>query len=76
MAKISQPRGSKTIAYTRLTTSSMPNLVVANNPVQAGFLGDYIWVTVDRKGLPYVVWADTRGRGGAAEEDVYFATGG
>ena len=53
----------------------MPNLVIANNPIQAGFLGDYIWVTVDRKGLPYVVWADTRGRGGTTEEDVYFGTG-
>ena len=76
LARVNQPRGSKTITYTRLTTSSMPNLVVANNPVQAGFIGDYMWVTVDSKGLPYVVWADTRSRGGTAvDEDIYFATG-
>ena len=31
-------------SYTRVTTSSMPNLTPANNPVQAGFLGDYMWV--------------------------------
>ena len=75
LAKVTQPRGSKTITYSRLTTRSMPNLVVANNPVQAGFIGDYMWVTVDRRGIPYVVWADTRSRGGAVEEDVYFGTG-
>lgn len=75
LAKVSQPRGSKTITYTRLTTSSMPNLIIANNPLQAGFLGDYMWVTLDPQGVPYVVWADTRGRGSAVEEDVYFAKG-
>jgi hypothetical protein len=34
-----------------------------------------MWVTVDNKGQPYVVWADTRGRGqkGVVEEDIYFA---
>ena len=52
----------------------MPNLVVANNPVEAGFLGDYMWVSVDPKGRPYVVWADTRGLNGSVEEDMYFAT--
>jgi len=75
LAKVSDPTGSKTVTSTRLTTASMPNLIIANNPVQAGFLGDYIWMTVDRKGVPYVVWADTRGRAGTVEEDVYFATG-
>ena len=34
--------------YTRVTTSSMPNLTPANNPVQAGFLGDYMWVDTDQ----------------------------
>jgi hypothetical protein len=51
----------------------MPNLVVANNPLEAGFLGDYIWVASDGKDEAYVTWADTRGLGGAVEEDVYFA---
>jgi hypothetical protein len=62
------------VKYTRLTTSSMPNLTPANNPLEAGFLGDYMWVAVDAKGKAYVVWADTRGRSGTVEEDIYFAT--
>jgi hypothetical protein len=42
----------------------MPNLTLANNPVQAGFLGDYMWVEVshhnfDQKDV-HIVWADTR----------------
>jgi hypothetical protein len=75
LAKVNDPRRAKNISFDRLTSSSMPNLVVANNPVQAGFLGDYMWVTVDNKGQPYVVWADTRGRGkkSVVEEDIYFA---
>ena len=63
-----------TVKYVRMTTSSMPNLTPANNPLQAGFLGDYMWVATDAKGKAYVVWADTRGLGGTVEEDVYFAT--
>ncbi len=51
----------------------MPNLVPSNNPLQAGFLGDYMCVTTDRNGQPYVVWADTRGLNDTVEEDVYFA---
>ena len=62
------------IRYTRITTSSMPNLVPSNNPVEAGFLGDYMWVTVDSHGNPFIVWADTRGPRGTVEEDVYFAS--
>ena len=54
-------------------TSSMPNLVPSNNPLQAGFLGDYMWVAVDSKGNPLIAWADTRGLNGTVEEDVYFA---
>jgi hypothetical protein len=61
------------VAYSRITTSSMPNLTPANNPLQAGFLGDYMWVTTDNKGRANTVWADTRGQGGAVEEDIYFA---
>jgi hypothetical protein len=76
LAKVANPRGSKTLSYERITSASMPNLVVANNPVQAGFLGDYMWVTVSNSGKPYIVWADTRGTGrpGVVEEDIYFAS--
>jgi hypothetical protein len=65
---------SPSIKYTRVTTSSMPNLTLANNPVQAGFLGDYMWVTVNDKGRPLIVWADTRGLNGTVEEDIYFSS--
>jgi hypothetical protein len=63
---------SPTINRIRLTTESMPNLVVANNPVQAGFLGDYMWVDT-RGNTAHVVWADTRGLNGSVEEDIYYA---
>jgi hypothetical protein len=66
--------GAPVVRYTRLTTASMPNLVPANNPVQAGFLGDYMWVATDAKGKAYVTWADTRGLSGTIEEDIYFTT--
>jgi hypothetical protein len=52
----------------------MPNLVVANNPVEAGFLGDYMWVAVDKHGRANVVWTVARGLFGTVEEDIYFAT--
>lgn len=67
--------GSPKISYDRITTSSMPNLVVANNPLEAGFLGDYMWVSTDSKGNPSIVWADTRGLGGTVEEDIYYSNG-
>jgi len=74
MATVGNPASaSPTVGHTRITTSSMPNLVVANNPIQAGFLGDYMWVSTDTKGNPYLVWADTRGLGGTVEEDIYLA---
>lgn len=75
VAKIPNAASSgATASFQRVTTSSMPNLVPANNPLQAGFLGDYIWVTTDSKGRAHVTWADTRGRGGTLpEEDVYYA---
>ncbi len=74
LARVSNPASSSaSIGYSRLTSASMPNLIVANDPLEAGFLGDYMWVTVDPSGNPYVVWADTRGLGGAVEEDIYFA---
>jgi len=60
--------------YTRVTTGSMPNLTPANNPIQAGFLGDYMWLDTDSHGDAHVVWADTRPiRGDAPEEDVYYS---
>jgi hypothetical protein len=51
----------------------MPNLVVAKNPLQAGFLDDYMWVSTDVRGNPLVVWADTRGLQNTVEEDIYMA---
>jgi hypothetical protein len=74
LAKVSSPASSPSIDYTRITTASMPNLIPANNPIQAGFLGDYMWVTVDGTGRPYVVWADTRGLNNTVEEDIYIAS--
>jgi hypothetical protein len=75
LAKVANPASATpTIGYTRLTTSSMPNLVPANNPIQAGFLGDYMWVDVLGIGRPHVVWADTRGRNNTVEEDIYYAS--
>ena len=65
--------GSPSISYQRITTSSMPNLIPSNNPLQAGFLGDYMWLAVDNKDRANLVWADTRGRNGTVEEDIYFA---
>ena len=67
---------TQTVQYTRVTTASMPNLVPTDNPLQAGFLGDYMWVAVDPTGAPAVVWADTRGLERTVEEDIYFAQGG
>jgi hypothetical protein len=74
LAQVSRPASlGARASYTRITTSSMPNLVPANNPIQAGFLGDYMWVAADANGRPHIVWADTRGRQGTVEEDVYYA---
>src|SRR6201993_949760 len=76
-AEVHRPASNRaSVGYTRVTTSSMPNLVVANNPAQAGFLGDYMWVTVDNRGRANIVWADTRGLNNTVEEDVYFAVVG
>jgi hypothetical protein len=74
-AEIRNPASNNpSIDYDRVTTASMPNLTPANNPVQAGFLGDYMWVDTDSHGDAHLVWADTRPiRGSAPEEDVYYA---
>ncbi|MBI3998832.1 MAG: exo-alpha-sialidase, partial [Armatimonadetes bacterium] len=64
---------AKVFNYIRITTSSMPNLTLLNNPIQAGFLGDYLSLAADRRGV-VIVWADTRPRTGTVpEEDIYFA---
>jgi len=74
LAEIRDPTSAKPkIKHRRITTSSMPNLTAANNPVQAGFLGDYMWITLDKWDRPNIVWADTRGLNGTVEEDVYFS---
>jgi hypothetical protein len=67
---------SPKVSYRRLTTASMPNLLPSNNPIEAGFLGDYMWVTLGQYGNPLVVWADTRGRGKTVEEDIYLYRAG
>jgi hypothetical protein len=72
-------RNPANAAATRITTGSMPNLVPGNNPAQAGFLGDYMWLSHDSKtgyqnGQPIIVWADTRGLNGTVEEDVYYSS--
>jgi hypothetical protein len=74
-AEIRNPTaGNPSVRYTRVTTDSMPNLTPANNPVQAGFLGDYMWVDTDSHEDAHIVWADTRPiRGDAPEEDIYYA---
>lgn len=58
--------------YARVTTSSMPSLVPADNPVPAGFLGDSMAV-MWFQGKVHVVWADTRGLADTVEEDVSHA---
>jgi hypothetical protein len=84
LATISNPRSSRArISFRRITTSSMPNLTPATNPVQAGFLGDYMWVEVSHHNFDqrdvHIVWADTRplpyrlAHQQAPEEDIYYA---
>jgi hypothetical protein len=79
LATLSNPRSATpSVDYRRITTASMPNLVPANNPVQAGFLGDYMWVEVSHHSFEqravHIVWADTRQLfGPAPEEDIYYA---
>jgi hypothetical protein len=74
LTKIANPASSSpSINSTRITTSSMPNMVAANNPIEAGFLGDYMWVATDPKGRALIVWGDNRGQNGTVEQDIYFA---
>jgi hypothetical protein len=77
LARITNPAtATPSFTYTRLTTASMPNLTTGTNPVEAGFLGDYMWVATDSHGRPLVVWADTRGLNDTIEEDIYYTRGG
>ena len=72
LATISNPTAATpSIKYTRVTTSSMPNLVNANNPIQSDFLGDYMWVTVGNLGRANVVWADTRGLNAVQSKRIF-----
>jgi hypothetical protein len=74
LTRVRDPATDKpSISHRRVTTSSMPNLTTGNNPVEAGFLGDYMWLAVDSRGRPNVIWADTRGLNGTIEEDIYFS---
>jgi hypothetical protein len=84
LATITDPRSTHPdIHYKRITTASMPNLLPANNPVQAGFLGDYMWVEVSHHNFKqddvHIVWADTRplpyrlSHQRFPEEDIYYA---
>ena len=74
LASVHHPwSNTPSVSHHRITTSSMPNLTATNNPVQDGFLGDYMWLAVDARGRANIVWADTRGLNGAVEEDVYFS---
>jgi hypothetical protein len=73
-ARVTNPASvTPVVNYQRLTTSSMPDLNTITNPLQAGFLGDYMWVATSGN-TAYVVWADTRGLNGTVEEDLYLAT--
>lgn len=73
LARVLHPASaSPFVTHRRITTDSMPNLTPSNNPVESGFLGDYMWVATDAKGRPHIVWADTRGLHGTVEEDIYF----
>jgi hypothetical protein len=74
LARVTNPAtASPKVSFDRVTTSSMPNLLPGNNPLEAGFLGDYMYLAVDANGFPNIVWSDTRGLGGTVEEDIYFA---
>jgi hypothetical protein len=84
LATISRPRSSNpSLKFKRITTASMPNLIPANNPIQAGFLGDYMWLEVSHHNFNqkdvHIVWADTRPlpyrlpHQRAPEEDIYYA---
>jgi hypothetical protein len=84
LATISNPRSANPqVSYKRITTASMPNLIPANNPLQAGFLGDYMWVEVSHHNFNqkdvHIVWADTRplpyrlSNQRFPEEDIYYA---
>jgi hypothetical protein len=57
----------------RITTSSMPNLTCKVSPTECTFLGDYMGLAIGG-GKVHITWADTRGRNGTTEEDVYYSS--
>jgi len=71
LATVTNPTTGKAV-YRRITTSSMPNLTPAYNPLQAGFPADHTW-SAARRGRLHIVWADTRGLNDTVEEDIYTA---
>jgi hypothetical protein len=74
-AEITDP-GSETPTYEyyRVTTDSMPNLTLQNNPIESGFIGDRMRLEVDSQNRAHIAWTDTRPRVGTTpEEDVYYA---
>jgi hypothetical protein len=84
LSTIRNPRSANpSISHRRITTASHPNLVPANNPVQAGFNGDYMWLEVSRHNFNqkdvHMVWSDTRplpyrlSHQRFPEEDIYYA---
>ena len=75
LAEVDNPASaSPTFDYSRVTTASMPNMTTAENPIEAGFLGDRMSLSVDGQGRAHVVWADTRAHAGSVPEtDVYYA---
>ena len=75
LAEVDDPASdSPTFEYSRVTTASMPNMTAAENPIEAGFLGDRMSLALDAQGRAHVTWADTRQHAGAVPEvDVYYA---
>jgi hypothetical protein len=75
LARIRHPAsGAPVMTYKRLTTASMPNLTTANNPIQAGFLGDYLVGGrgergAGPRGLGRHARAQRHGRGGRLPRD-------
>ena len=64
--------GGATWRHHEVTTGEMPNLTPDANGFQAGFIGDRIGLVAPGSHVD-VAWVDTRGRGGAVDEDAYFA---
>ena len=64
--------GGATWRHHEITTGEMPNLTPDANGFQAGSIGDRIGLVAGGSHVD-VAWVDTRGLGGATDEDAYFA---